>query len=65
VQLFAAAGGSPIMAPSSSTEIRGAPAAPIFALNQQTQSDESLAIIANLCFSGDGDVPLCLLFEPR
>ena len=27
--------------------------------------DESLAIIANLCFSGDGDRPLCLLFEPR
>jgi hypothetical protein len=30
----------------------------------QAQIDESLAIIANLCFSGDGDEGLCLLFEP-
>jgi len=27
-------------------------------------SNESLAVIANLCFSGEGDFPLCLLFEP-
>lgn len=59
VQLLPSDGRQAIMAPSNSIEIRGAP-------KDQTQGDESLAFIANLCFGGDnGDVPLCLLFEPR
>jgi hypothetical protein len=43
-----------IAVPSNAIEVRG----------PSGGSDESLAIIANLCFSGDGDFPLCLLFEP-
>ena len=46
-------GRPPIAVPSNAIEVRG-----------PGGSDESLAIIANLCFSGEGDFPLCLLFEP-
>jgi hypothetical protein len=46
-------GRPPIAVPSNAIEVRGPGSA-----------NESLAVIANLCFSGDGGFPLCLLFEP-
>jgi hypothetical protein len=52
--LLPADGRPGIAVPSNAIEVRG----------PSGGSDESLAIIANLCFSGDGDFPLCLLFEP-
>jgi hypothetical protein len=62
VQLVPADGRPPIVAPSNSMEVRG----PRGAAEAAARSDESLAIVANLCFGGDdGDTPLCLLFEPR
>jgi hypothetical protein len=53
--LLPADGGPVITVPSNSIEVRG----------PSGGSDESLAIVANLCFSGDGDFPLCLFFEPQ
>src|SRR5262249_38382969 len=46
-------GRPPIAVPSNAIEVRG-----------PGSTNESLAVIANLCFSGDGGFPLCLLFEP-
>jgi hypothetical protein len=53
--LLASDGRPAIVVPSNSIEVRGASGG----------VNEGLAIIANLCFSGEGDFPLCLLFEPR
>lgn len=75
-RLIRADNGQAVVVPSNNIEVRGTSlntgSQPILiaqGLNvvaEQPTVDESLAIIANLCFSGDnGDTPLCLLFEPR
>jgi hypothetical protein len=66
IEVRGAPGGSiGLVPPTRSTgAVVGAPMVAAAVAGATQQVDESLAVIANLCFSGEGDFPLCLLFEP-